>query len=438
MKKSSILLLLLIIALQACRKQDEPLSVISEPDFNIVYSNSVSSQVYAAARTMEGGYVLAGIGKSLTGDPGNSDAWVLQLDMQGKVKWQKTFGGSALDGADAIASTREGGFAIAGYTYSTDGDITGNHGNSDAWVVNIDPNGNKVWQHALGGSANDMAASIIETSDGGFILAGQTSSTNGDVINNHGSTDALVIKLDRNGNKLWQKTLGGTGSEGALSIIESSEGGYLMAGWTNSQDGDVSGYHPGWGMNVGSLDGWVVRMDKDGNLLWTKAFGGSRSEMIYSITTGMDHSYIITGDTKSNNDGDVGVNHGNFDTWVVNIDKEGKLLWQKSLGGSDNDISYFILPTQDGGYMLAGLTSSNDGDVSGNHGGEDAWLVKLDKVGNKQWQRALGGSGGEVARVVFQRANGSYVVVGAAGSTDGDLAGQQNAGGPWIITMKAQ
>lgn len=436
--KRFALLFLLTTALFACRKQDEQTLVVPDTEFNFVYGSSTSDQAYAAARSLDGAYVLAGNTKSASGNPGNSDAWVLKLDKQGKIIWQKTFGGSAYDGAYSIASTKDGGYVFAGYTYSNDGDIVGNHGNSDAWVVKLDKNGNKEWQSTLGGSASDVASSIVETYDGGYIMAGQTASTEGDVSNNHGSTDAWVVKLDRNGNKQWQKTFGGTSSEGAQSILETTEGDYIIAGWTNSNDGDVTGYHVGWGINLGNIDGWVVKLNKDGNLLWNKAFGGSRSDGINSITQGMDNSYTITGYTRSNYDGDVGANHGNGDAWAVNIDKVGKIQWQKTLGGLSDDLAYFITSTQDGGYMLAGFTSSNDGDVSGNHGGEDAWVIKLDQGGNKQWQRALGGSGNDLARAVFQRANGSYVMVGSTGSNDGDVIGQQGAGGAWIITMNGQ
>ena len=437
MKKLALLFLLAMVFF-ACHKQDEQVPVIGDTEFNKVYGSSASDQVYAAARGLDGSYLLAGTGKSQIGNPGNLDAWVFLLDRQGNLIWQKTYGGSALDGAYSVASTMDGGFIIAGYTFSNDGDVAGNHGNCDAWVVKLDKNGNKEWQNLLGGLSADQASSIAETSDGGYIMAGQTASTDGDVSNNHGSTDAWVVKLDRNGNKQWQKTFGGTGSEGAQSIIEIPEGGYIIAGWTNSNDGDVSGYHPGWGMDIGSSDGWMVRLNIDGNLLWSKAFGGSRNDVFNSIIQGKDNSYTIAGYTRSHFDGDVGANHGDVDAWAFNIDKDGKMQWQKPLGGTNGDMAYFIISTQDGGYILAGFTSSNDGDVSGNHGGEDAWVVKLDQGGNKHWQRALGGSASDIARVVFQRTNGTYVMAGSTGSSDGDLIGQQNGGGAWIITMKDQ
>lgn len=433
--KQIVFLFLLTIAMFSCRKQEQ-IPADANPEFNIVYGNSKSEQVFSAARSSDGAYVLAGSIKSVNGNQGNSDAWVLKLDSRGKIIWQKTFGGSASDGANSVAATKDGGFVIAGYTYSNDGDIVGNHGNSDAWIIKLDKNGTKEWQSTLGGSASDDALSIAEIFDGGYIMAGQTQSANGDVSNNHGATDAWVVKLDKNGNKLWQKTFGGTNSEGANSIIESSEGDYMMAGWTNSNDGDVTGYHAGWGMSAGNIDGWVVRISKDGNLLWNKAFGGSNNDIFNSIIQGLDKNFTIAGYTRSNYSGDVGANHGGEDAWVINIEKEGKIVWRKNLGGTDSDMSYSITSTQDGGYMLAGFTASNDGDVSGNHGGEDAWVVNLDHGGNKQWQRTLGGSGNDIALAVFQRANGSYVMVGSTGSNDGDLAGQSTAGGPWIVTMK--
>jgi hypothetical protein len=437
MKRFAFIFLLLTALFTSC-KHDEQIPVVQYPEFNIVNGSSASNQVHAAARSLDEGYVLAGSAKTESVNPGNSDVWVLHLDYQGKIIWQKTFGGSANDGAYSVASTKDGGFVIAGYTYSTDGDIVSNHGNSDAWVIKINKTGSKEWQSTLGGSASDVASSIVETSDGGYIMAGQTASTDGDVSNNHGSMDAWVAKLDRNGNKQWQRTFGGTGSEGAQSIMETSEGGYIMAGWTNSNDGDVTGYHVGWGMNTGNFDGWVVRLNKDGNLLWNKAFGGSRNEVFNTITHGMDNSYTLAGYTRSNFDGDVGANHGDLDAWVVNIDNSGKIVWQKPLGGSNGDVANFIASTRDGGYIFVGFTSSNDGDVRGNHGGEDAWVVKLDQGGKKQWQSTLGGSGNDLARTVFQRANGTYVMVGSTSSNDGDLTGQYGAGGAWIITMKDQ
>lgn len=424
---------ILAVPFFTCHKHPQT-PVDSSTEFNIVYSTTALEQANAAAQSSDGGYVLAGTIQK-TGSSGKTDAWVLKIDKQGKTVWQRSFGGSDYDCANAIASTRNGGYIIAGYTSSNDGDIVGNHGNSDAWVIKLDKNGNKEWQKTLGGAASDMAASIIETSDGTFVMAGQTQSTDGDVNNNHGKIDAWLVKLDMSGNKLWQKTLGGSNSEGANCIMEDSGGDYLMAGWTTSNDGDVTGYHVGWGMWVGNVDGWVVRLNKDGNLLWNKAFGGVNTDMIYSIVQGIDKSYTMVGLTRSSLDGDVSLNHGGQDVWLFNMDKDGKILWRKNFGGSGEDMAYFITSLREGAYMLAGLTSSEDGDITGNHGGEDAWLLKVDGGGNKQWQRVLGGSGNDLARVVMQRSDGTYLMVGSSGSSDGDV---KALGGAWVITVKEQ
>ncbi|HEU4903555.1 MAG TPA: hypothetical protein VFT06_12205 [Flavisolibacter sp.] len=240
-------IVLVTTTLFACNKHVERPPVVQDTDFNLVYGSSAGEQVFTATRSADGGYVLAGSIKSVSGNPGNTDAWMLKLDNQGKMVWQKTFGGSDDELAFSVFSTRDGGYVIAGSTRSNDGNVAGYHGNGDALVVKVDKNGTKEWQSTLGGSASDFASSIIETSEGGYIMVGQTGSKDGDVTNHHGRMDAWVVKLDKNGNKQWQKTFGGTEAEGADFIIESSEGGYIMAGWTNSNDGDVTGYHVGWG-----------------------------------------------------------------------------------------------------------------------------------------------------------------------------------------------
>lgn len=422
----------------SCGKKEEQLPVVFDTDFNIVYGSIALEQVHAAARSLDGGYMLVGAIKSKSGVAGNTDALMLKIDKQGKMMWQKTFGGSDYEAAYAVASTKDGGYVLAGYTNSNDGDLFGNHGNADAWVIKLDKDGRKGWQKILGGSSNDFAFSIVEISDGSYIMAGQTDSNDGDVNYNHGNKDVWIVKLDKNGNKLWQKTFGGTGSEGASSIIETLNEEYVMAGWTNSNDGDVTGYHTGSGMLVGSIDGWMIKLDKDGNLLWNKALGGSNNDVINSIVQGVNNSYTIAGYTKSKFSGDVGVNHGNEDAWVMNLDRDGEIVWRKTLGGSNGDLANFITATADSGYILLATTSSNDGDVRGNHGSEDAWAVKLDKGGNNQWQRVLGGSNNDIAQVIFQRTDGSYVVIGATGSNDGDLIGQQSSGGIWVFTVKGQ
>ena len=175
----------------------------------------------------------------------------------------KTLGGSNVDDAQSIRQTTDGGYIIAGSSNSGDGDISGNHGNYDYWIVKLDSNGNMQWQKSLGGSSMDMAQSIQQTSEGGYIVAGSSSSNDGDVSGNHGGGDYWIVKLDINGNIQWQKSLGGSSSEQVNSVQQTFDGGYIIAGTTVSTDGDIT-------VSYGNNDFWVVKLDSGGNMQWQK------------------------------------------------------------------------------------------------------------------------------------------------------------------------
>ena len=289
------------------------------------------------------------------------------------IQWQKCLGGSSGDGAYSIQQTTDGGYIVAGYTSSNNGDVSGHHGStffSDYWVVKLDVSGNIQWQKCLGGGIDDFSYSIQQTADGGYVVAGYIFSIDGDISGNHGNDDFWVVKLDAAGNIQWQKCLGGSEYDYAFSIRQTTEGGFIVAGGSNSNDGDVSGNH-------GSDDFWIVKLDPVGNIQWQKCLGGSNLDYgASSIRQTTDGGYIVTGETYSN-DGDVSGNHGTYDYWVVKLDASGNIQWQKCLGGGAWDKAYSIQQTTDGGYIVAGVTGSNDGDVSGNLGGNDFWVVKL-------------------------------------------------------------
>ena len=298
-----------------------------------------------------------------------------------KIIWQKTYGGSGAESAKAIATTPDGGYIVVGLTGSKDGDVSGNHGTNDFWVVKLDRDGNIIWQRTLGGSNLDLAQDVAVTPDGGYIVVGWTRSNDGDVSGNHGMDDVWVVKLDKDGNVIWKKTYGGSDEDYAFSIIATKDGGYIFAGWTRSNDGDVSNNHsPMWWTDV-----WVVKIDKDGNIIWEKTYGGSDDDGASAIIAAPGGGYIVAGWTESN-DGDVSENHGKVDVWILKLDEDVNMIWQKTLGGSNDDIAYSIAATSDGGYIVVGDTGSNDGDVSGWHEGytsydnspsPDFWIIKL-------------------------------------------------------------
>lgn len=291
------------------------------------------------------------------------------------IQWQKSLGGSDDDDASSVQQTKDGGYIVAGSSQSNDGDVSGNHGGSDYWIVKLNSSGNIEWQKSLGGSSDEGAGSIQQTTDGGYIATGTSTSTDGDVTGHHFSIypqDYWVVKLDATGNLQWQKSLGGSGEDVASSVQQTTDGGYIVAGWSTSNDGDVSGNH-------GGEDCWIVKLANGGSIEWQESLGSSFGGVDEgnSIRQTTDGGYIVAG-TAGSNDGDVSGYHGGLeDYWIIKLNNTGNVQWQKCLGGSDLDISFAVQQTSDGGYVTAGYSQSNDGDASGNHGWADFWIVKL-------------------------------------------------------------
>ena len=225
----------------------------------------------------------------------------------------------------------------------------------------------------MGGSGQEFAYSIDLSNDGGYIIAGSSQSNDGDVSGNHGGGDYWVVKIDSLGSLIWQKSLGGSGNEVANSIQQTTDGGYIVAGESGSNDGDVSGNH---GV---SSDFWILKLDLNGNIIWEKSFGGFSTDKAYSIQQTQDGGFIAAGQAFSN-DGDVTVNNGTFDYWITKINSDGNLIWQKSLGGSLGDYAQSINQSIDGGYIIVGYSTSDDIDVTDSYGNEDYWIVKLKEI----------------------------------------------------------
>jgi uncharacterized delta-60 repeat protein len=396
---------------------------------------SYEDSVYSIQQTSDGGYIAAGSTNSNNGDVignhGRYDAWVVKLNALGGIVWQKCLGGSNEDSAYSIQQTSDGGYIVAGHTYSTDGNVAGNHGENNAWVIKLNASGDIMGQKCLGGSRNDSAFSIQQTNDGGYIVAGDTNSTDGDTAGNHGGKyDAWVIKLNASGGIVWQKCLGGSDEDSAYSIQQTSDGGYIVAGNTHSTDGDVIGNH-------GRYDAWIVKLNTAGSIVWQKCLGGSYVDKANSVQQTSDEGYIIAGNTRST-DGDVIGNHGRYDAWIVKLNIAGSIVWQKCLGSSYGDKVNSIQQTSDGGYIAAGNTNSNDGDVAEHHeGGTDAWVAKLNVSGDIVWQKCLGGSRNDSAFSIQQTSDGGYIVAGETNSTDGDVTKNYGEYDAWVIKLNA-
>lgn len=344
--------------------------------------------------TPDQGFIIGGFASSIDGDligsgnHGNGDFWLVKCDSIGTIEWQKCFGGSGEEECFQIACTYDKGFIAVGYTFSNDSDLIGANSHdsslcnycSDVWVVKLDSTGAIQWSKNLGGSYDERGYSIFQTPDSGYVLASTTSSNDGDVSGNHSwqvgySSDYWIVKLNQTGDVQWQKCRGGGADEGhgpnILKIIPSMEGGFTAIGYTESHDDDVSGIH-------GNLkDAWVFKLDPFGNLLWQKCLGGFDLDYGTSVVQLLDSTYLILSVAFSI-DGDVTNNHSpSSDAWLVRLDFGGNLVWAQCYGGSDLDGAFDLKSTSDEGLIVAGYTLSNDGDVSGNHGSEDVWIVKL-------------------------------------------------------------
>ena len=331
------------------------------------------------------------------------------------IQWQKAFGGSEFEEATAIEKTVDNGFIIAGSTYSINGNVTTNQGQADYWVVKIDLNGNIQWQKTFGGTNDDAATSIKQTLDGGYIVSGYTLSNNGDVTNNRGSTDGWIVKLSNNGNLEWQKTIGGTGIDFAKDILQNTDNSYIVCGWTSSNNGDVT-------VNQGSFDLWIIKLSNTGNIIWQKTFGGNGSDYARNIQKTTDGGYIIAGSSNSTN-GNVTGNQGEADMWIVKLSSIGNIEWQKSYGGTKGDRAHSIKQTSDGKYIVVGQTLSSNGDVVGFQGLVDAWVLKLSNSGTIDWQKTIGTVAVEYAQDVQLTSDGNYIIAGASQSQL-DNAGQ--------------
>lgn len=351
------------------------------------------------------------------------------------IQWQKTYGGTLSDRISSVKQTPDGGYITVGSSSSIDGDVTSvNHGGGDVWVVKTSATGTIEWQKCYGGTRQDTGICVDIASDGGYFIGGYTYSNDGDVSGNHSInyTDILVLKISSTGTLEWSKTYGGTQNEYILSIKSISSGGCVFVGETYSNnDGDVNGAH----YTLGTNDGWAVRISSTGTIGWKRCYGGTSSDYIHEIISTNDGGYILAACTASN-DGDVSGLNGSFDYWVVKINVSGTLQWQKNLGGSSYDSANGgVKQTADGGYLIGGNTDSVNGDVTGTHGSTDFWLVKLTSSGNLSWQKALGGTGADLGYTSLQTADGGYVIAGYTYSTDGNVSGNHGSTDSWFVKL---
>lgn len=393
--------------------------------------------------TNDGGYIICATSNSnnsgtLSGliNHGGSDIWILKLDESANLKWQKLYGGAGAEWCYSIQQTYDGGYIAAGYSASSNtGDLTGytSHGGDDGWILKLNQFGDITWQKLLGGSLSDQFRSIQQTDDGGYIVAGQSSSSNSGTlagIMNHGTVpptnDYWILKLDSLGETSWQKLLGGSQSDVAKDIRQTPDGGYIVIGESaSSNSGDLSDL-----LNNGSSDWWVVKLDSTGGIQWKKLMGGQDADVANGIRATKDGGYILIGHIGTGNaNGTLTglTRHGSSDIWIVKLNPSGDLEWQKLYGGAQIENGNWIEETSDGGFIMSGASnSSNTGTLTGqtNFGSYDYMVMKLDVAGHTQWAKLYGGSLGDQSTGICQTSHGEYVVVGySTSSNSGTLTG---------------
>ena len=380
--------------------------------------------------TKSGGYIVAGnswgysFDSSLCGKLDSNAAWAAKLDRNGSTIWKRCFATKRQDGATSIIQTKDGSFIFCGWTNGVTSEGAIYHGNYDAWVVKLDSLGTIQWQYTYGGSNYDYANSIIQTYDGGYAFAGWTWSTDGDVTGNHGADDEWVVKLNSIGKIEWQKCLGGSNYDYASSIIQTPDSGLVITGTTSSNDGNAKGNH-------GYKDMWIVKLKADTSIAWQRCAGGAGDDQGTAVCRTNDGSYLSVGISQSYflNDN----YHGGDDFYCVKLNDSGKILSQSCYGGSQDDQALAAAPTNDGGYIIVGQTTSSDGDVGRLRAiYSDIWVVKCDFLGNLEWQKPVGGKSDELAFSVIQSSDGGYVFTGETASSDGDVTTNYHGAGAWI------
>jgi len=362
---------------------------VSAQVFDTLWTKTFGSNEYESGtsiqQTLDGGFIVAGIIES--SGFGDFDAWIIKTNGDGDTIWTKTFGGNLADYCFSILQTRDSGYVITGMTTSL-GD-----GSGDVWLLKTNPSGVLLWNKIFGGSSSDNGYSVQQTSDEGYIVCGSTYSFGA------GRYDVWLIKTNSFGDTLWTRTFGGIENDEAFSVQELTSGGYILAGYTES-------------FGVGSMNGWLIKTDSSGVLLWEQTYTGLVGVgNLFSIQQTNDEGYILAGGTLST------VTPTN-DVWLIKTDSLGDTIWTKTFGGSDGDEATCVQETKDGGYIVSANTFSFGA------GESDIWLIKTNSFGDTIWTKTIGGTDQDGASLIQETSDGGFIIIGGTnsfGAGNGDI-----------------
>lgn len=361
----------------------------SVPVWDKTFGGVGDESAASVQQTSDGGYIIAGA--TFTYGAGGSDVWLIKTDQNGTRSWDRTFGGKNNESASYFLETTDGGYAIAATTF------TYGNGGSDVWFIKTDSEGNKQVDRTYGGKGFETASSIQQTSDGGYIISGTTSSYGA------GGADAWLLKIDSKGNRQWDRTFGGVDNDYGISVKQTPDGGYVLAGTTFSY-------------GAGGSDIWLIRVDSNGKRIRDTFYGGPGNDSAVSVVR-TDGGYVIAGTTFS-------YGAGGSDIWLIGTDPEGTRLWDRTIGGTGDESAASIEKTSDDGYIIAGTTFTYGA------GGSDAWLIKTNSSGIRLWDKTFGGIDDDSASSARQISDNSYIL---AGTTFSYGAGSSDA---WLLEVQ--
>ncbi|QMU27545.1 GEVED domain-containing protein [Adhaeribacter radiodurans] len=356
-------------------------------------------------------------------------------------EWDKTFGGTGDDYLPYIRQTNDGGYILGGWSNSEKGHdkSDGSRGGFDYWVIKLKADGSKAWDKTFGGTGDDLLTSLQPTSDGGYILGGFSYSENNNDKSgkSRGGADYWIVKLNAKGTKVWDQTLGGKGDDYCQYLIQTQDGGYMVGGYSNSNiDGEKSE------ISRGNYDYWIIKLNADSSLEWDKTIGGNADDKLTILQQTKDGGYVIGGYSNSENRGNKSEpSRGNTDYWVIKTDEAGIIDWDKTYGGYDFENLQFVQQTTDGGYILGGQSDSGEGGdkTQASRGGSDYWVLKLKPDGSKIWDKSYGGEGDDYLAALQQSNDGGCILGGSATygkGGDKTVAGVGNLDF-WLLKIKS-
>lgn len=418
---------------------------------SIAWQNTIGGHedddLTASIATPDGGYILAGTSRSgISGDKtennfGSDDCWIVKLNAAGAIEWQNTIGGSLSDELDAIAPAPDGGYILGGSSRSgisvdkTEASI----GLDDYWIIKINASGEIEWQNTIGGNASDYVTYVQATTDGGYIVGGNSwSDASGDKSeDSFGESDYWIVKLNSTGDIEWENTIGAGIWEFLSSVLQTPDGGYLVAGSSfSSNSGDKTE------ANMGSYDFWILKLDAAGNIEWQNSIGGSGEDRLATAVLTPDGNYIVGGYSDSPVSYDKAeISIYATDYWILKLSTTGDIIWQNTIVGNGPDYLESIAVTPDNGYLLSGHSWSgmSEDKTEVNRGYSDYWVVKVDASGGIVWDKTLGGSNYEYSPEVVQSPDGTILIAGYSHSGISGDKSETILGGNdyWVIKLNA-